>query len=155
MPGFVLLLFPPCTFWCWLLWHGGGGGGCCALGIKYFLQPGPFWYFWMKVKPGRSAWEWCMIPELLCDLLTGAARSSCACWLCVLAGLQIVVKVKVLRALGRRRICLLYIHPGSPPHPLSNRWLFLLSLSLGSVEGVRCLGITDQPWVLRINNQKV
>lgn len=36
-----------------------------------------------------------MIPELLCDvlLLTGAAR-SCACWLYVLAGLQIVVKVK-------------------------------------------------------------
>lgn len=84
-----------------------------------------------------------MIPELLGDLLTGAARSSCACWLCVLAGLQIVVKVKVLRALGRRRICLLYIHPGSPPTPCQIAFFF--SLSLGNVEGVRCLGITDQP----------
>lgn len=116
MPAFVLLLFPPPLHF---------DADCCdmeedavpwVLSISYSLDP--FGIFWMKVKPGRSAWEWCMIPELLCDLLTGAARSSCACWLCVLAGLQIVVKVKVLRALGKRRICLLYIHPGSPPLPV-------------------------------------
>lgn len=48
-------------------------------------------------------------------------------------------KSQVLRALGKRRICLLYIHPGSPPTPCQTDRHFLLSLSLsfGSVEGVR------------------
>lgn len=83
----------------------------------------------MKVKPARrSALDRCTIPELLCDvLLTGAARSS-ACWFCVLAGLQIVVKVRQSGHLGKEGSAYCISAQALPPPCQIARLCLFLSL---------------------------